>query len=157
MVIHLVCPKCKRGHGLNPAETMSWACPDCSYEIHLKGEARPSALNMCLVCGNSELYRKKNFPHWLGLTILTIACAGSIPFYYLYHQWVTWAILIGSAVVDGLLYLWVGDLIVCYRCGTSYQRFETLPQHMPFDLGIGERYRQERIRREGLQSARENR
>ena len=44
------------------------------------------------------------------MTILTAACLGSIIPYWLYHQWWTWAILIGSALFDGLLYLWVGDV-----------------------------------------------
>jgi hypothetical protein len=106
-----------------------------------------------MLCGSGELYKKKDFPHWLGLTILTVACLGSIIPYYLYHQWLTWTILIGSALVDGLLYLWVGDAIVCYRCNAHYRGFQSLPEHHPFELGIAERYRQERIRREQLATA----
>ena len=56
----------------------------------------------------------------------------------------------GTAVFDGLLYLLVGDVTVCYRCGAHYRGFPPHPAHQPFDLGVGERYRQERIRRELL-------
>jgi hypothetical protein len=104
----------------------------------------------CRVCGDRELYKKKDFPHWLGLTILTAACLGSIIPYWLYHQWLTWTILIGSALFDGLLYRWVGDVIVCYRCQAQYRGFQATDEHKPFELGIAERYRQERIRREQL-------
>jgi len=111
-------------------------------------------LHTCAICGNSELYKKKDFPHWLGLTILTVACLGSIIPYWLYHQWLTWAILIGSAAFDGLLYLWVGDVVVCYRCQAHYRSMAPSGQHKPFELGIAERYRQEKVRREELQSQR---
>jgi hypothetical protein len=110
-------------------------------------------LHVCALCGNAELYKKKDFPHWLGLTILTVACLASIIPYWLYHQWLTWTILIGSALVDGLLYLWVGDVVVCYRCGAHYRRLTPGAEHKPFELGIAERYRLERLRREQLQTA----
>ena len=63
-------------------------------------------MTACAVCGNPELYRKKDFPHGLGLAILTLACLASTVTYFLYQQWWTWGILIGSALFDGLLYLW---------------------------------------------------
>ena len=107
-----------------------------------------------IFCGNSELYKKKDFPHWLGLTILTVACLASVIPYWLYHQWLTWAILIGSAAFDGLLYLWVGDVVVCYRCQAHYRGLESSANHKPFDLGIAERYRQEKARREELRARR---
>jgi hypothetical protein len=109
-------------------------------------------LQACALCGNAELYKKKDFPHWLGLTILSVACLGSIIPYWLYHQWLTWAILIGSAAIDGLLYLWVGDVVVCYGCNAHYRQLRPGSQYKPFELGIAERYRQERLRREQLQA-----
>jgi hypothetical protein len=120
--------------------------------------ADPAAeLRQCVLCGNAELYKKKDFPHWLGMTILAVACVGSIIPYYLYHQWLTWTILIGSALFDGVLYLLVGDVLVCYQCHAHYRGLAPTAAHKPFELGIGERYRQERIRREHLQSARKSR
>jgi hypothetical protein len=111
-------------------------------------------LTACAVCGNAELYKKKDFPHWLGMTILLAACFGSIIPYYLYHQWLVWIILIGSALVDGLLYLWVGDVVVCYRCQAQHRQLASTAEYPPYELGIAERYRQERIRREQLHAAR---
>jgi hypothetical protein len=103
----------------------------------------------CAACGNAEMYKKKDFPHGLGLFILTVACLASVFTYGWYEKWLTWAILIGSALFDGLLYLWVGDAIVCYRCLAHYRG---LPDSdvKPFELSVNERYRQERIRRERL-------
>jgi hypothetical protein len=85
------------------------------------------------------------------MTILTVACLASCVTYAWYDKWLTWAILIGSAVFDGLLYLYVGDVVVCYRCDAHYRRLPPNPAHKPFELTIHERYRQERLRREQLQ------
>lgn len=103
------------------------------------------------------MYRKKNFPHWLGLTILTVACAAFLAANAFYKQGWAWAILIGSAVFDGLLYLWVGDAVVCYRCGAQYHGLEPNSSHPPFELTVAERYRQERLRRQHLQPDTDNR
>src|SRR2546422_2914795 len=98
---------------------MDWQCPTCDHRSHL--DAPQAELSACPVCGNHELYKKKDFPHWLGMTILTAACLASVPAYYLYHIGLTWAILIGSAALDGLLYLVVGDVVVCYRCDAHFR------------------------------------
>jgi hypothetical protein len=118
----------------------------------LQSKAGVPSLETCAVCGNNEFYKKKDFPHSLGLAILTAASLGFIVFNALRWQWVAWAVLIGSAVFDGLLYLLVGDAIVCYRCGTQYRGIPAGPAHEPFGLGIAERYRQERIRRAQLRT-----
>ena len=106
-----------------------------------------------MVCGNVELYKKKDFPHWLGMTILVVACLASVWTYFWYEKWLTWAILIGSALIDGALYLAVGDAVVCYRCGAHYKGFTPTDEHRPFELTVGERYRQEQIRAETRQRA----
>jgi hypothetical protein len=142
------CPTCDRPGRLALQEPCSWQCSDCAHLIHV--ERVDPALATCPLCGNQELYKKKDFPHWLGLTILTVACVASVFTYNWYEKWLTWAILIGSALIDGILYLCVGDAIVCYRCGAHYRGFSANATHKPYELTIGERYRQERIRREQL-------
>lgn len=109
-------------------------------------------LATCALCANGELYKKKNFPHWLGLTILAFACLAFLWAHWKYDPLTAWAILIGSAAFDGLFYLWVGDAVVCYRCGAEYRGFIPSSSHLPFELTVAERFRQERLRREKLQS-----
>jgi len=82
------------------------------------------------------------------MTILVGACVLSVFTYFLYLPVWTWAILIGSAAFDGLLYLWVGDAVVCYRCNAHYRGLAQSTPYPPYELTIGERYRQERLRRE---------
>jgi hypothetical protein len=109
-------------------------------------------LEGCLLCGNGELYKKKNFPHWLGILILATASLAFMVFHAWYWPYVAWTVLIASAVVDGVLYLTVGDVIVCYRCDAHHRGSPAGAQHKPFDLGTHERYRQERLRRAQLQA-----
>jgi hypothetical protein len=106
-------------------------------------------LQTCQICGNTELYKKKNFPHWLGLTILTVACVGFLALMGQHEPYWAWAVLLGSAAFDGLLYLAVGDVAVCYRCQAHYPGSAGSDQR-PFELATHERYRQEKIRREQL-------
>jgi hypothetical protein len=91
------------------------------------------------------------------MTILVLACIASFVTYAWYEKWLTWAILIGTAAFDGLLYLLVGDAVVCYRCGAHHRGLTPGPHHRPHDLGTAERYRQERIRREQLQERKRTR
>lgn len=109
-------------------------------------------LPSCVVCGNGELYKKKDFPHWLGMTILVGACVASVFTYGWYEKYWTWAILLGSALIDGLLFWSVGDAVVCYRCGAHYRGVTPTDEHKPHELVVAERYRQERLRKEQIKS-----
>jgi hypothetical protein len=144
------CPTCERPARLALTGPCAWQCPVCARPLQVEG-INP-ALTSCLLCGSHELYKKKDFPHWLGLTILTVACLASVFTYNWYEKWLTWAVLIGSALIDGVLYLCVGDAIVCYRCAAHYRGFSAGAEHKPFELTIAERYRQERLRRSSIKS-----
>ncbi len=150
MNVRFDCPVCESPTCLELSAPVAWQCPGCEHRLQVAKPAEP--LTGCVVCGNHELYKKKDFPHGLGLTILTLACIASFITYGWYEKWLTWAILIGSAVFDGLLYLLVGDAIVCYKCGAHYRGLAPSETYRPHDLGTAERYRQERIRREQLQA-----
>jgi hypothetical protein len=113
-------------------------------------ESHDTDLQRCVVCANVELYKKKDFPHWLGLTILTIACVGFLVGQAYYMPWLAWSVLIGFAAADAVLYLCVGDAIVCYQCQAHYHGFTPTRAHEPFELTVAERYRQERLRREQM-------
>ncbi|MBY0522140.1 MAG: hypothetical protein K2R98_02005 [Gemmataceae bacterium] len=150
MKILFACPVCQCPTSLDRAPTApSWQCPRCDHRLELAVPAG-DPVSHCAVCGNAELYKKKDFPHWLGLTILAVACLGFVLLNALYQQWWAWVVLIGSAAFDGLLYLWVGDAVVCYRCGAHYRGLSTYDGYKPYELVVGERYRQERLRREEL-------
>ena len=51
---------------------VAWQCPACDHRLRLEPRGE-GGLTGCLVCGNHELYRKKDFPHGLGLAVLALA------------------------------------------------------------------------------------
>jgi hypothetical protein len=148
--VRFACPVCERPGRVNLPGPKEWQCPGCDHLLPVAEGAGKGPLEACAACGNRELYKKKDFPHALGMAILLGACVASALTYSAYWITATWAILIGSALFDGLLYLMVGDVVVCYRCDAHHRGMPVLPEHKPHDLGIGERYRQERLRREQL-------
>jgi hypothetical protein len=70
--------------------------------------------------------------------------------YALWQPVLALVILMGFALIDALLYLFMRDVSVCYRCGARHTGFEPAGAHETFDLEVAERYRQERLRRESL-------
>jgi hypothetical protein len=148
--VYFLCPNCERpGVATAPAST-PWRCPSCDHLLSLTDPAAKVSdegvkLQACAACGNHELYKMKGFPHWLGMSILLAAVMGFILLNAVRLQWWAWGILIGSAIIDGGLFLLVKDVAVCYRCG-AHHRGIGKSGNEPFDLAIHERYRQERIR-----------
>lgn len=146
MKVTFPCPACDCPAVTPIDHPNDWQCAACDHRLHLHAASR--SLPACAVCGNPELYKKKDFPQWLGMGILLVAIALSIVTYYWYQKWWTWSFLIGSALIDGGLYWMVGDVIVCYRCNAHYRGVLPNQAHGPFEITIGERYRQDRIRQE---------
>jgi uncharacterized protein (DUF983 family) len=149
--IHFHCPVCETPGRLS-IPGPAWQCPACDQGAQPDSRVNANSLPVCAVCGNGELFKKKNFPHSLGLAILTIACVVSFVTYLNYEKVLTWVILGGTALFDVILYLWVGDAVVCYRCGAVHTGIAPSPDQKPFELGVSERYRQERIRKEQVKS-----
>jgi hypothetical protein len=151
--VRFTCPTCERPGRLDLPGPTTWQCPDCgaAVDLHLDALAADGSLTRCACCGNGQLYRMKDFPQWLGMAILTLACGSFFVLAVVFYQYnLAWAILVGSAAIDGLIYLIVGDVVVCYRCGA---RHRGVPSRAfdPHELTIAEKYRQERIRKEQLQ------
>ena len=159
MKVRFSCPACEAPGRLELPGPADWHCPACGHSLHLHDPAAgppEEGLHACLICGNQELYRKKDFPHRLGLALLALACLASIEPYRRYMMWLVWTIMLGSLAFDFLLYNLVGDVVVCYRCHAQYRGLPASPGSLvfpPYELGIAERYRQEKIRLEQLQAA----
>lgn len=107
-------------------------------------------LARCRACGNEELYVQKAFPNWLGMSVVVVAGVGFLVFHSLYWFYAAWACLLGAAALDTVLYFLMGNMTVCYRCGARHTGFPLNPAHASFDLGVAEKYRQEKIRRQEL-------
>jgi hypothetical protein len=99
----------------------------------------------CLVCNCQDLWRQKDFPQRLGLAMVGAGIVLSTVAYALWYPLVSLGILMAFALVDFLLFVFMKDVLVCYRCGARHGGFEPASQ-AAFDLEVGERYRQERLR-----------
>ena len=152
MKIRILCPACESAASTLEPGAASWQCPRCDHLVAVASPVPDVGLPACAACGCTDLYRKKDFPHALGMTILLSALAASTVAWLFYDWWLTWAILIGSAAFDGILYLLVKDVVVCHRCEAEHRGVLVDPaRHIPFELTIHERYRQEKLRKEALQ------
>jgi hypothetical protein len=131
------------------------ACRVCGKPHRLRLEAfEEGLLRACACCGTEDLYLQKDFPQGLGLLIVFVGFAIATILWY--YEWpiLTFAVFLASALLDMVLYYRVPDVIICYRCLAQYRGEGANPagRFAPFDLAIGERYRQERLRAEQLRA-----
>lgn len=128
-------------------ETPAVRCRHCDHEVELpRGTVADGQLERCVVCPSDELYVRKDFPQQVGVTIVFIGLAIScIPWYY--HNWFgTFAVLFATALIDAALYAVKGNLLQCYRCHSQYRDVPGIDDHLPFDLEVHERHRQQLAR-----------
>lgn len=148
--IRFACPICEVPDRFNLPRSGPWRCVACGHAMEVHAANADRSLSACAVCDNRQLYRQKDFPHWLGMSILVAACASFFILQVLYRPWLAWSILLGSAAIDGLLYYGlVGDVVVCYRCGCQHRGVPSRGFD-PHELATAERYRQERLRKEQI-------
>jgi hypothetical protein len=144
------CPECGATQRVEHVERASeTACGRCSHRRELRpGGIEEGRLVACTWCGTDDLYLQKDFPHSLGLGILVAGFAVSTVFWYFYMPISAFLALLATAALDVAFYYLVPDVTICYRCLGQHRgpgsdgggRFAS------FDLAIGERYRQERLR-----------
>jgi ribosomal protein L40E len=150
------CPACGTVGQVSTLETNERAvCRRCGTERPLHSEAiAHSHLGACPCCLTTDLYLQKDFPQALGLMIVIVQFAISTVFWYYEMPIATYAVLLASALIDWALYPRVPDVTICYRCSSQVRGEGSNPdkRFQPFDLAIGERYRQERIRAQQLRS-----
>lgn len=100
----------------------------------------------CLTCPSTELFVRKDFPQQLGVAIVVIGFAASSIAWYFHQIIATYAILFGTALIDVVLYLVMGNVLECYRCHAQYRGLRSLDNHESFNLETHERYRQQAAR-----------
>jgi hypothetical protein len=148
MNVTYACPRCRRSVQcdiLPAAEKL--ACPHCQLVLELPCDAvRGGQLTRCLACPSTDLYIRKAFPQRLGVAIVVVGFAVSCVFWYFHRPIATFGVLFATAIIDALLFLLMGNVLSCYRCGAVYRRVEDLHNHGPFNLQVHERHRQQQAR-----------
>ena len=125
------------------------ACGHCDWsrEISAADWADETPIR-CLACGCHDLWRQKDFPQWLGVSMVaTGAVLSTIAWAYMMPM-TALGILMAFALADLALYAMMPDVLVCYRCHARHRQTGDPEQHPKFNLEVMERYRQESIRRQ---------
>jgi len=88
------------------------------------------------------LFVRKDFPQKLGLAVVIVAVIAFVvlaarPRTFYIGAWV----LTAAVILDGLLYLFVPRVTVCYRCRKEFRNVPINPKHGGFELAVAEKYR----------------
>ena len=139
MEINTYCPECENGiflHELPKAGLIP--CQRCGKGREAAGGGEldaQGAIARCGLCGCAEFYRQKDFNTKLGLWILALIVGLALVF----NRWLI-PILVVGAVLDTLLYFFLGDIIICYSCRAIYRGLPFNPKVEGFDLKIHDQY-----------------
>ncbi|GDY08660.1 MAG: hypothetical protein DWI21_15800 [Planctomycetota bacterium] len=159
MWIVFECPSCHvTGVSEVVAQTEQLRCSQCSWQrpVAEANRAASEPVN-CVVCGCEDLWRQKDFPQRLGPVIVGIEVLVSTYFWWMMMPKSWLGVLLLFALVDGVLYTLLRDVLVCYRCGSRHRHTPLEGRHRYFNLETHERYRQEAIRLEEMGQKPENR
>ncbi|MBY0231609.1 MAG: hypothetical protein K2W96_20175 [Gemmataceae bacterium] len=137
--LRIPCPACDVPTSAALPAPAQRECPACGHAFRLADPQGDPLAARCACCGNAELYKKKDFPHGLGMLVLVGGFVASTIAYAWYDIRLVWAILLGTAAFDTLLYFLVGDVVACYRCGTEHRGLAKEAAHAPHEMIIEER------------------
>src|SRR5687767_9322374 len=72
VTLHFPCPGCDVPDRIALPGPTVWQCGGCRHSVDLPAHAiaADGSLTCCALCGNGQLYRMKDFPQWLGMSIL---------------------------------------------------------------------------------------
>ena len=127
--------------------TATSICRHCGASRNIRTSSIVNGMpTECVVCGCHDLWRQKDFPPQLGLTIVGLGALASTIAWAYYWPKAALAILMAFALLDLVLYAVMKDVLVCYRCAARYRHLDPAADHARFDLEVAERYRQEQLR-----------
>lgn len=150
MELTFECPECGAVNRAKDAESAAeFVCRHCNQARSAHADCMSTeGLAHCPYCGTGKLYVQKDFPQGLGLAIVILGFAWATWYWYQVRPVAAYAVLIGSALLDLVLWKKVPDVTICYRCLGQMRGPDVRPagRFHPFDLEVGETFRQERMR-----------
>lgn len=144
MNVTFACPHCDATSRTEfDQQTHQLTCLHCQKQLAVpQGAIEGQRVSRCLVCPSTDLYVRKDFPQRIGVALVAVGIIGSsIAWYHTNLLW-TFGILFATALIDVLLYVFVGDALMCYRCNALYRGVEDMDSHGSFDLETHEKFRQ---------------
>ena len=153
MQVIFECPVCLKRTACDPKPREGAVhCQNCDWSRN-EGHAdfNGEFCKRCRICGCDDLWRQKDFPPALGLIMVglgillsTIAWANHEP------EWAL-GILMAFALVDMVLYTYMSDMLVCYRCRARHRKTALNEDHTGFNLELSERYVQMKKRQDSAE------
>jgi len=141
------CPNCSRSNHADVAPSASELRCACGWNHAVRTDDWVGQTpRRCLVCGNGDLWRQKDFPQKAGLIAIAVQIVVSTWFWYRHEPQWTYLTLALFAVADMVLFAAMPDVLVCYRCRARHRNPGQGAGHSSFDHETAERYRQERLR-----------
>ena len=143
MTITFRCPHCRSELSFDDLSKPHAPCPRCSKDIplHISHAMREqNVVDRCALCECPNVYMQKDFNRTFGIVLFLLAAAVSCWLYFYNKVWQAFAVLLGAATIDFLLYRILPNVIICYRCHSQYRAFAVDAKYQPFELGLAEKY-----------------
>jgi len=148
MHMAFLCPICEQQTQCECDDrTATLQCGHCDWKRPIPEDAiSRGAIQTCVACGCEDLWKQRDFPLWLGISIVAFATILSTIAVALYEN--TWAlgILMAFGLLDYVFYAIMPDVLVCYRCRARYRHSADENAIPRFNHETAERYRQEELR-----------
>ena len=125
-------------------------CPCGWHSTIAPGAIVDQQLVRCPICGTEEMYVQKDFPERVGVLVVVSAVVLATVAWYYYSPTMTFAVLFLFGVADWIFFRTRPEVTICYRCLSQFRGVKENPNHRAFDLGVNERFRQERMRKKEL-------
>lgn len=150
MQIIFQCPVCEQRTLSRPEpSTAAVTCSRCEWSRDEGADDfEGDFVRRCRVCGCDDLWRQKDFPPALGLTFVAIAILLSTIAWANHRPEWALGILMIFAFIDMLLYTFMTDMLVCYRCRARHRKTALDEEHTGFNLELSERYVQMKKRQD---------
>ena len=143
MKIRFLCPHCRHELEFEDLSRDESPCPLCKKPIRLhitEPMRRQNMVDRCAVCECNTVYVQKDFNRALGVSIFL---AGAVLFLLcawknrLVEGTLVWAVFV---VADALLYKYLPDVTICYKCYAQYRGVTPNPDNRSFELGLAEKF-----------------
>ena len=143
MKIQFLCPHCRHELEFEDLSQDESPCPLCQKTIRLRitdPMRRHNMVDRCAVCDCDTVYVQKDFNRTLGVSIFL---AGAVLFLLcawknrLVEGTLVWAVFV---IADALLYKYLPDVTICYKCYAQYRGVTPNPDNQAFELGLAEKF-----------------
>jgi len=157
MQIIFQCPRCEMQTECRPQpDNAAVTCLHCDWQRDAGASDFDDIHNhqvcRCRVCGCDDLWRQKDFPPALGLAFVGMGILlSSWAWAWHYPEWAL-GILMVFALIDMVLYTFMGDMLVCYRCRSRHRKTAMDEEHPACNLEGSERYIQMKKRQDSESS-----